>query len=422
MEQNLRNRRNRIRRPKIFRKIIRKIIRSLPSTNYVGFRFALYSKMLGWLGSDYKIKPLSNFESVSQPIIKIAESCDYFSESPCLVGQSSNRHYGKMPAIMGRLFTNACVNSNSSAVMTQEKISIPSLYIGHPSATIVDSAFFLSQVDGKGVVMCSDPQSVKAGIAVFGSGSSNWYHWLIEIMPSAFLSESLSKDYDDFELMIPEHCATSSTFRDSLDLFAVTRSRILMPSGKNFSVEKLIGIDPVMVGPMNMQSLQWPEVADYSQNARVLLKYRAAILDRLNLTPSHSSRRIFLARSKDRRSFNQSELMEISQRYGFEVVYPEKMTFREQVQLYLESSFIVGASGAAFANILFCQPNTQSLTWLLPQYSGFCAYSNLANVVGVKLNYLFVEPQVPINSTFDAYSASYILSPSNFEIALKQMV
>ena len=421
VKKNLNDRRSYHRRPKIIRKIIRKIMRRLPSTNYKGPRFELYTRILAWLGSDCKIIPLCDFEAASQPIIKIAESCEYFSETPSSMGQTPSRHCGEMPAIMGRLFLNACVNSNSSAIVTQEKIAIPRLYIEHPSATITDSNFLLSQAHGKGVVLRSDLQSVKSGIAVFGSGSSNWYHWLIEILPAAFLSERLSKDYDDFELMIPEHCIASGTFRDTIDLFASTRSRILMPFGINFNVEKLIGIDPVVVGPMNMQPSQWPEVADYSHNAEILLAYRAAIIDRLNLTPSRPSRHIFLARNKDRRSFNQSELIEISQRYGFEVVYPERMNFREQVQMYLDSSFIVGASGAAFANILFCQPDTRSLTWLLPQYSGFCAYSNLANVVGVKLNYLFVEPLSPINSTFDAYSASYILSPSDFETALKKM-
>ncbi len=398
-----------------------KIIFKISDSSTFRNRLHIYSKMFSWLAPGYHFKPLSDYAFASQPIKQAAGSCEYLSEAPRRSGDPAYRHHATMPAILSRMFSNACVNSNSSAIMARQTVAIPRLYIENPNAVVTDPEFFMSQENGNGLVHCPNPQSVRSGIAVFGNGSTNWYHWLIEILPAAFLAENLPKEYDSFGLMIPEHCDAASAFKDATALFAANRPRVLMPAGTPFRVEKLIALDPAVMGPINLRASHWPKVADYSHNAQVLLDYRAAILDRLELATAPPSRRIFLARSNDRRSFNQSELIAISEHYGFETIYTERMTFRKQVQMFSEAEIVLGASGAAFANMLFCQPGARSLTWVLPQYAGFCAYSNLANIVGVKLNYLFVTPLLPINSSFDAYSASYTLAPSDFEAELKKI-
>ena len=418
-------RKYRKRRDKLSRKKSKIVIRLLAKTvasDPSGARIHLYSRLLSWLEPDSRVLPLSSYADASQQIGPLAGPCEYLSETPRCMDNLPLSQKGTLPATMGRLFFNARVTGGSSAVSTEKAIAVPTPYIGHPHAVITDAAFLVSQENGIGIVRCPEPRTVPKGIAVFGSGASNWYHWLIEILPAAFLAERLPAEFSSFPLLVPDISTASGSFQDSTALFAKERPRIAMPAGVTFQVKKLVLIDPVVNGPMNLRAGQWPEVTDYSQNAEVLLAYRAAILDRLGLIPARPTRRIFLARSNDRRSFNQADLIAVAERYDFEIVYPELMTFREQVRMYAESEILLGASGAAFANMLFCQPGTKSLTWLLPQYSGFCAYSNLANVVGVSLNYLFVTPLTEIKSSYEAYSAAYTLSPSDFEVALKRLI
>jgi capsular polysaccharide biosynthesis protein len=100
----------------------------------------------------------------------------------------------------------------------------------------------------------------------------------------------------------------------------------------------------------------------------------------------------------------------------------EKLSFREQVELMFGAKVIVGASGAAFSNILFCQKGARVLSWLLPQYKGFSSFSNLAQAVGADMRYIFSEPRQPIQNTQDAYGAKYHLDPLVFEDALKLAV
>lgn len=413
------------RRAKMVRKkakIAKKLLARMLDSDPKSIRYRLFSRLTASLALTNQVGALSGYAGVSRPVCQLTDDYEYQSEAPREIGTVPLRHSGTNPAIMARLFSDACINSGSSAILTKQAIGIPRLYIGRPDLLITDPVFLLLQQNGSGIVHCPDPKPLESGVAVFGSGATNWYHWLIEVLPAAFLAESLPEQYASFPLLLPETCGKPGTFMDSAALFGKGRALVVLPGDTNFRVADLIAIDPVVQGPMNLREGSWPGIADYSQNADVLRAYRAAILDRLGLAPAPPSRRIFLARSNDRRSFNQDDLISIAESHGFEAVYPERMSFREQVLMYAEAEFLLGASGAAFANMLFCQPGARSLIWMLPQYREFCAYSNLAAVTGVDLNYLFVTPLIPINSSFDAYSAPYSLEPADFGDALGRIM
>jgi len=46
---------------------------------------------------------------------------------------------------------------------------------------------------------------------------------------------------------------------------------------------------------------------------------------------------------------------------GFENVRLSDLHFADQVQLFYQADYIVGLHGAAFANLVFCRPNTKVL-------------------------------------------------------------
>lgn len=71
-------------------------------------------------------------------------------------------------------------------------------------------------------------------------------------------------------------------------------------------------------------------------------------------------RKIYISRSRatKRRIKNEAELLPVLHKYGFEVVYPETLSYRDQVQLFAESRIIAGAHGAGFTNAFFAQNAT----------------------------------------------------------------
>lgn len=82
------------------------------------------------------------------------------------------------------------------------------------------------------------------------------------------------------------------------------------------------------------------------------------------------NRRLYLSRrgAGRRRLVNEDDLVAALARHGFEVVQPEALSVRQQVQLFAEASHVVGPSGAAFTNILFAPPDARVVA-LFNQYS-----------------------------------------------------
>ena len=381
----------------------------------------LLSNGLQVLAPSLRHFPLASYETRSTVVAKLAPQARFVTEPPRLVGAPPDPRYGTFPEIAARLFLGAEVFGEGSAIIHGSAIAVPPLYLDRPDLLITDGTFLISQWQDKGFAHCPSSATVPCGVALFASGAANWYHWLIEILPGALLAEALPAEFDDFPFLVSEECLRHQTFRDSLALFTRQRQIRTLPAIKPVKVEKLIHIDGAVSGPMNLIKGKWPMASDYSQNGDVLLRYRATLLERLGVTVGKPNRRIFLARGHGRRTYNQDELLEIAKGYGFEAIYPERLSLREQAETFASAEMVMGPSGAAFANMLFCQTETRGLTWLLPQYSGFCAYSNLAKVVGMDLRYLFVTPHTPIRSSFDAYSAAYTLETERFSDALRQM-
>jgi tetratricopeptide (TPR) repeat protein len=97
-------------------------------------------------------------------------------------------------------------------------------------------------------------------------------------------------------------------------------------------------------------------------------RFGRMVFDRIRLAtpspPGPRGRHLFVRRadsSKRRILSNRSEVVERFQHAGFEIVQPETLSFAEQVRLFASASVIAGESGAAMANVGFCDPGTRVL-------------------------------------------------------------
>ncbi len=91
----------------------------------------------------------------------------------------------------------------------------------------------------------------------------------------------------------------------------------------------------------------------------ILGAMRRAVLDQLaarGIDLRATARRIFLSRKgfTQRQLVNEAEIINALARYGFEVVYPEKLSFIEQIALYHSADVIVGSASSAMTNTIFC--------------------------------------------------------------------
>jgi len=326
------------------------------------------------------------------------------------------------PKVYARRFNDAIINHKSDAVINNNSIIIPDYYFENLDRFAVNGGNLKSSHKNIGQVDIRYSNEYEKGIGLIGLGSFNWYHWLIEILPRAFMANMLPEKYIKHPFIVPPECNQYSSFRDSLAVFIGDREIISLEQEKQYLIKDYILIDSVVHGPFNMRAGYWPEASDYKQNNMVLNAFREKILESFSIKQENLSGRYFLARGNTRRNYNQTSIENIAIKFGLSVVYPEKLTFFEQVKLFHNAELIVGPSGAAWANSIFCQNGALGLTWILNEYKNFCCYTNLAALSGLNINYIFTKSNQTIKNTGQAYNASYELDEHHFEQALENII
>ena len=194
---------------------------------------------------------------------------------------------------------------------------------------------------------------IEKGIFLTGIYSWNYYHFFYAVMGR------ILRTYDiptDVPLLVDESCGFVSTYRQILELCNKQHRRIIYLKNKvKYNVKELYYISsPLIIVPNVMSGVVYkPEYALYDVDAvRALRKELLPYKDHSRKYP----KRIFISRknASDRRKFNENECILFLKQYGFEVVYPETMSFVEQMALFSSAETIVAGSGAAFTNLLFC--------------------------------------------------------------------
>lgn len=115
---------------------------------------------------------------------------------------------------------------------------------------------------------------------------------------------------------------------------------------------------------------------------------RKKLWEGYQVEPKKPERRIYISRSKatKRRITNEKELLPVLEKYDFEVVFPEYLTYRDQVLLFFESRYIVAAHGAGLTNTFFSQEAT--VLELHPQDVMKSHYFMLCKGLGFEYHYI----------------------------------
>lgn len=256
------------------------------------------------------------------------------------------------------------------------------------------------------------------GFFLGGNGSSNYYHWMMEILVKLELLEQLS-EFDKIPLLVNEGNAETKNLMDALALLAPDRQVVLMGKHDSYLVETLVYINAPNSCPYNLRKNFEIRIRDFAFRESTIKFLRQSLLGELTDGHKAATERIFMARRGTRRGYNQEEIFEILARYGFRKVFMEEMSLREQIELVSKSEMIVGPTGAAWTNLVFCQPGTKCLCWMAVESSGFSGYSNIAKIVGADLRYLTYKTGA--KSTRELYSTDYHLDKEKFQRALSQL-
>lgn len=239
---------------------------------------------------------------------------------------------------------------------------------------------FLHQVEWSALInVRKSPTAIPRGIFVGSWSPHNWFHWLVDTLPSVHLSSFLPAAFDDFPLILPSQVRDKKSWLEPLELVRHDREIVFLSAREYSEVRDLVWIDsPTCPGPLPLNQNGSPS---FRVHGSALRAYRNHILQQLGLDGPRPapSRKIFLARKQGgNRPYNQKELIEVALHNGFEPVFLENLDLRESVEVLLDAKKVIGPHGAGWANALFCREGTQAFMWTWADAKNYNWFANVA--------------------------------------------
>ncbi|WP_244471767.1 glycosyltransferase family 61 protein [Methylobacterium sp. ARG-1] len=255
-----------------------------------------------------------------------------------------------------------------------------------------------------------DAHAVEAGLMMFGLQSRNYGHWFCEFVPR-MLAYNDPRCPDGIPLCIDDHMPDS---HEEILRLLDTRERPVMklpPKPVEFG---LLGMAPVPAFfPFDMKpgrpfyDTVWPADIFAAVRERILESARER-----GVLSERTDRRLFISRKAftQRALVNEEEIAERLRPLGFEVIYPETMSFLEQVDAFHSAALVVGSSSSALSNALFCRPGCRILGLIHEELAfNFRGYTSYIEVGGARI--LFLRGRTLHHPGVHAFHVSYTVDP-----------
>jgi capsular polysaccharide biosynthesis protein len=137
------------------------------------------------------------------------------------------------------------------------------------------------------------------------------------------------------------------------------------------------------------------------------------------------TRRLWISRRNrlgygQRRMRNEEEIEAWYAANGFETIFPETMSFAEQIATFAAADIVAGNSGAGMINTVFSPPATRILMFVKNHpLTHYYYFGNVAQAIGQQLTYVCGTPLpnfgVPINH------ADFVVNPEDAMHALRSL-
>jgi len=215
--------------------------------------------------------------------------------------------------------------------------------------------------------------------------SSNYGHLLFDSLPRLYLFERAGYKWDDVShVLLPN---------------LITEGQRTAVSLSGIPIEKIVPIEDFAV--VECEELLAPTFPGVRRNSPAW----AVEFWRSKVSRPQRGRRLFISRQGATRSLvNENEITTLLGEFGFETIVSSGKAIRED---YQEAEMIVGAHGAALADILFCHPGT-ALIELTPPGHVYPYYYTVADSAGMfYFSILGSYPSIPR----DVKTADFAVSP-----------
>jgi len=218
--------------------------------------------------------------------------------------------------------------------------------------------------------------------------SGNYAHWLTEVLPRIYLFTESGMS-SEIRMIIDRglHPNLMESFHviagEKPNVFKLGRNRLV-------SVEKLSLVSCAGYVPFGRRNSKAKGHSQGSFSPATFKGMVNKIRQNLGIEAKQGWRKLYIRRNSSVRTVSNLQAIEsVLMQHGFEFVEPELLTFAEQVKLFSEASVIVGATGAAMANLIFCNSSTRIIVMMgIHDEMPYAYWPNMGLAVGNEVSYV----------------------------------
>ena len=256
-----------------------------------------------------------------------------------------------------------------------------------------DPAIFHPNLDADGKVWVVTPRfptastEINEAFTLVGTHTDFFGHWMWEYLPK-YVAARLSGSLPSLPVLIDADMPEQH--RESLQLlFGPDIEIIEVPAFATVRVRRLWCVPSLMYMPLHEkrnERFSWDVVAASPERFAPVIREMARRIDHA-LGKIAGSAKLFLARRQFRHRYlvNAIDIEAIAISQGFDIVYPEDLSFREQASLIRAADFIIAPEGSAIFLMSLATAGTNLCILNHPFTDGLAIYQGLFSMHGVRI-------------------------------------
>ena len=258
---------------------------------------------------------------------------------------------------------------------------------------------------------------LKSGIMIAGLYSYNYFHCVLDNLMRLLVLDDCQIP-NEAAFIVDSDIIKYESLKKVFDTLTEGSNRevVVLNRRELLHVEKLYYITHVNEFVIKIESWKLGRYDDYTFDWQYMQVLRDSLL-RLKKLDVNYGERIFISRKNvPRRQFNEEDVKNSLNEMGFVFVRPEELSLDEQIALFNNADIIVGPSGAAMTNLLFCKPGAKVL--IIERIEHKCSlYSLIPIKVGATCQHY--NTNAPVSGKYDE---NFYLDVDDFIITLRHFM
>ncbi|MGN0033242.1 MAG: glycosyltransferase family 61 protein [Candidatus Limimorpha sp.] len=238
-----------------------------------------------------------------------------------------------------------------------------------------------------------ETHKLQSAISLSCNMSNNYYHFMLQVASRHYLLSLICFD-QSIPLVVDECVLKIPQMKEVIEaLNADERPIISIKANQRFKVQNLYVLSEPHVIVPNSFAKGERRTENFAFDTDALKYIRDTLKSRIVPCTDKYPSRVFLSRKGcTKRRCNEEELEKVFAQFGFVSLRIDNMTIAQQMALFGNAEHVIGGSGAAFTNLIYCKEGTKATLFFTGHRNNTC-FSNLGCAIGIKTYYTYPEKE-----------------------------